>query len=108
MTTRLTSERYHKPDGTQRDISLSLTHTHTHTQEETGCSCVGNEQAEPQALTLTRCRVLCLVSGCLAISTVRQKLLATDHIDILRCKSVYCKLQNKSVRSVNSPSTTQH
>ena len=23
----------------------------THTQEETGCSCVGNEQAEPQALT---------------------------------------------------------
>ena len=47
------------------------THTHTHTQEETVCSCVGDEQAEPQALTLTRCSAVCLVTGCVTISTLR-------------------------------------
>jgi len=46
--------------------------SHTkHTQEETDCSCVGNEQSEPQALTLTRCSAVCLVTGCVTISALR-------------------------------------
>jgi len=37
--------------GRTENSEISLTHTHT--QEGTDFSCVGNEQAEPQALTLT-------------------------------------------------------
>ena len=66
---RPTADRYHRPGSNQP--------YKTHTQEQTVCSCVGDEQAEPQALTLTRCSAACLVTGCVTISTLRQTLTAS-------------------------------